>query len=153
LTLMNLLVISIDLATGSHLQANSLLGYNPIVGGRYYGLGNQGAAIFIVSLFVFLGLAISWLRARGRSRAVIAVPVVVGLLAVFVSGNPSWGAKFGGTIAVLAGLMVLLALLTEIRLSLLRLALIGLVYLDVILVINFLAYLLPPVSCVRLCSS
>src|SRR5699024_3384539 len=102
LTLMNLLVISIDLATGSHLQANSLLGYNPIVGGRYYGLGNQGAAIFIVSLFVFLGLAISWLRARGRSRAVIAVPVVVGLLAVFVSGNPSWGAKVGGTIAVLA---------------------------------------------------
>jgi hypothetical protein len=144
LTLMNLLVISIDLATGSHLQANSLLGYNPIVGGRYYGLGNQGAAIFIVSLFVFLGLAISWLRARGRSRAVIAVPVVVGLLAVFVSGNPSWGAKFGGTIAVLAGLMVLLALLTKIRLSFLRLGLIGLVSLAVLIGIAFLDWLRTP---------
>src|SRR5699024_6690923 len=111
LTRMNLLVISIDLATGSHLQANSLLGYNPLVisvhrssashlqpnsllgysptvAGRYYGLGNQGAPIFIVSLFIFLGPAISRLRARARSRAVIAVPVLVGLLAVFVSGNP-----------------------------------------------------------------
>ena len=144
LSLMNLLVISIDLATGSHLQANSLLGYNPIVGGRYYGLGNQGAAIFIVSLFVFLGLAVSWLRARGRRRAVIAVPVVVGLLAVFVSGNPSWGAKFGGTIAVLAGLMVLLALLTKIRLSILRLGLIGLVSLAVLIGIAFLDWLRTP---------
>src|SRR5699024_2967369 len=61
LTLLNLLVISIDLAPGSHLQANSQLGYNPLVGGRYFRLGNQGAAIFILSLFVCLGLAISWL--------------------------------------------------------------------------------------------
>src|SRR5699024_1287093 len=126
LTLMNLLVISIDLATGSHLQANSLLGCNPIVGGRYYGLGNQGAAIFIVSVFVFLGLAVSWLRARGCRPAVLAVPVFVGLRAAFVSGNPSWGAKFGGTIAFPAGLMVLLALLTKIRLPILRLGLSGL---------------------------
>nr|WP_253719975.1 hypothetical protein [Brevibacterium renqingii] len=144
LTLTNLLVLSIDLATGSHLQANSLLGYNPIVGGRYYGLGNQGAAIFIVSLFVFLGLVISWLRTRGHRRAVIVLPVVVGLLAVFVSGNPSWGAKFGGTIAILAGLMVLLALLTKVRLSILRLGLIGLASLTVLIGIAFLDWLRAP---------
>ncbi len=144
LTLTNLLVLSIDLATGSHLQANSLLGYNPIVGGRYYGLGNQGAAIFIVSLFVFLGFVISWLRTRGHRRAVIVLPVVVGLLAVFVSGNPSWGAKFGGTIAILAGLMVLLALLTKVRLSILRLGLIGLASLTVLIGIAFLDWLRAP---------
>jgi hypothetical protein len=139
----NLLILSIDLATGSHLQANSLLGYNPIVGGRYYGLGNQGAAIFIVSLFIFLGLAVSWLRTRGHRRAVIAVPVVIGLAAVFVSGNPSWGAKFGGTIAILAGLMVLLALLSKIRLSILRLGLIGVASLAVLIGIAFLDWLRP----------
>ncbi|WP_166822973.1 hypothetical protein [Brevibacterium limosum] len=139
----NLLILAVDLATGSHLQANSLLGYNPIVGGRYYGLGNQGAAIFIVSLFIFLGLVVSWLRARGRTRAVIIVPVVVGLAAVFVSGNPSWGAKFGGTIAILAGLMVLLALLSKIRLTLLRLALIGVASLAILIGIAFLDWLRP----------
>ncbi|MGJ5724434.1 hypothetical protein ACSBQT_08655 [Brevibacterium sp. H602] len=139
----NLLILATDLATGSHLQANSLLGYNPIVGGRYYGLGNQGAAIFIVSLFIFLGLMVSWLRARGHRKAVIIVPVVVGLAAVFVSGNPSWGAKFGGTIAILAGLMVLLALLSKIRLTLLRLALIGLFSLAVLIGIAFLDWLRP----------
>lgn len=139
----NLLILAADLATGSHLQANSLLGYNPIVGGRYYGLGNQGAAIFIVSLFIFLGLMVSWLRARGHRKAVIIVPIVVGLAAVFVSGNPSWGAKFGGTIAILAGLMVLLALLSKIRLTLLRLALIGLSSLAVLIGIAFLDWLRP----------
>ncbi|AZU01490.1 hypothetical protein CXR29_12930 [Brevibacterium linens] len=139
----NLLILAADLATGSHLQANSLLGYNPIVGGRYYGLGNQGAAIFIVSLFIFLGVVVSWLRARGRRKAVIIVPLVIGLAAVFVSGNPSWGAKFGGTIAILAGLMVLVALLTKIRLTLLRLALIGLTSLAILIGIAFLDWLRP----------
>ncbi|WP_262774565.1 hypothetical protein [Brevibacterium permense] len=139
----NLLILAADLATGSRLQANSLLGYNPIVGGRYYGLGNQGAAIFIVSLFIFLGLVVSWLRARGHRKAVIIVPVVIGLAAVFVSGNPSWGAKFGGTIAILAGLMVLLALLSKIRLTLLRLALIGVASLAVLIGIAFLDWLRP----------
>ncbi|MGC2940644.1 hypothetical protein [Brevibacterium sp. FAM 24638] len=139
----NLLILATDLATGSHLQANSLLGYNPIVGGRYYGLGNQGAAIFIVSLFIFLALVVSWLRARGHARAVIVVPIVIGLAAVFVSGNPSWGAKFGGTIAILAGLMVLLALLSKIRLTLVRLALIGVASLAILIGIAFLDWLRP----------
>jgi hypothetical protein len=139
----NLLILATDLATGSHLQANSLLGYNPIVGGRYYGLGNQGAAIFIVSLFVFLGLVVSWLRARGHRRSLIIVPAVIGLAAVFVSGNPSWGAKFGGTIAILAGLMVLMALLTKIRLSFVRLGLIGVVSLAVLIGIAYLDWLRP----------
>ncbi|WP_169252932.1 hypothetical protein [Brevibacterium sp. 'Marine'] len=139
----NLLILAADLATGSHLQANSLLGYNPIVGGRYYGLGNQGAAIFIVSLFIFLSVVVSWLRARGRRKAVIIVPIAIGLAAVFVSGNPSWGAKFGGTIAILAGLMVLVALLTKIRLTLLRLALIGVASLAILIGIAFLDWLRP----------
>lgn len=144
LALLSFLVLTIDLITGSHLQGNSLLGYNPIVGGRYYGLGNQGAAIFIVSLFIFLGLAISWLRARNHTRLVIILPLVLGLCAVFVSGNPSWGAKFGGTIATLAGLLVLLALISRIRLSFFRLALIGLASLAVLLGIAFLDWLREP---------
>ncbi|RBP68187.1 hypothetical protein DFO66_101415 [Brevibacterium sanguinis] len=146
LALTSVLVIAVDLVTGSRLQGNSLLGYNPIVGGRFYGLGNQGAAVLIVSLFVFLGLAISRLRAGGHARLAITVPVVAGAAAVFVSGNPSWGAKFGGTIATLAGLLVLLALVARIRLSLLRLALIGLASLAVLLGIAFLDWLRPPGS-------
>ncbi len=144
LSLLSFLVLSADLITGSHLQGNSLLGYNPIVGGRYYGLGNQGAAIFIVSLFIFLGLAISWLRTKGHRRMVVILPLVLGLFAVFVSGNPSWGAKFGGTIATLAGLLVLLALVSRIRLSIFRLILIGLASLAVLLGIAFLDWLREP---------
>ena len=71
------------------------------------------------------------------------MPIVVGLAAVFVSGNPSWGAKFGGTIAILAGLMVLLALLSKIRLTLLRLALIGVASLAILIGIAFLDWLRP----------
>ncbi|QQB14335.1 hypothetical protein [Brevibacterium casei] len=143
LSLLTVVIIAVDLATGSRLQANSLLGYNPIVGGRYYGLGNQGAAIFIASLFVFLGLLVSRLRAAGHQRLVLIVPAVIGLAAVFVSGNPSWGAKFGGTIATLAGLLVLLALVSRIRLSLLRLGLIGVASLAALIGIAFLDWLRP----------
>lgn len=63
---------------------------------------------------------------------------------MFVSGNPSWGAKFGGTIATLAGLLVLLALVSRIRLSIFRLMLIGLASLAVLLGIAFLDWLREP---------
>lgn len=136
-------VLAVDIALGSGLQFNSLMGYNPIVAGRFYGLGNQGAALFIVA--VFLGLAIVCRRLvighRGRAAALVAV---VGLASVVTLGNPAWGAKFGGTIATLAGFLVLLALLLGIRLNIWRLVLIGAISLAAILGIAGLDYLRPP---------
>ena len=139
-------VLAVDIALGSALQFNALMGYNPIVAGRFYGLGNQGAALFIVAVFLGLAIISRRLLARGRRGWAIALVAVVGLASVATLGNPAWGAKFGGTIATLAGFLVLLALLLGIRLNLWRLALIGAVSLAAILGIAGLDYLRPPAA-------
>ncbi|WP_217494913.1 hypothetical protein [Brevibacterium sp. CS2] len=139
-------VLAVDIALGSALQFNALMGYNPIVAGRFYGLGNQGAALFIVAVFLGLAIVSRRLLARGRRGWAIALVALVGLASVATLGNPAWGAKFGGTIATLAGFLVLLALLLGIRLNLWRLALIGAVSLAAILGIAVLDYLRPPAA-------
>ncbi|WP_236864936.1 hypothetical protein [Brevibacterium daeguense] len=137
-------VLAIDIAIGSQLQFNSLMGYNPIVGGRFYGLGNQGAALFIVALFLGLGLLAGHLVRSGRRGWAVGLISAAGLLSVGTLGNPAWGAKFGGTIATLVGFLVLLALVLGIRLNLWRLLLIGAISLAAILGIAGIDYLRPP---------
>lgn len=141
-------LLGVDVALfGSQLQYNSLMGYNAIVAGRFYGLGNQGAALFIVALFLALAFGARALAARTDRRGPLLLFLAgLGAIAVGTLGNPVWGAKFGGTVATLSGLMVLIALSLRARLSLLRLAGIGAVSLGAILGVAALDYLRAPAA-------
>ena len=143
-SLVSAVVLVVDVALGSRLQFNALMGYNPIVAGRFYGLGNQGAALFLAA--ALLGLGIASARLLDAGRAVTARLLVAGsaVVSVFVLGNPAWGAKFGGTVAAIVGFTVLLLSLFRIRVSLLRLVLIGAGALTIIVGVAGLDYLRPP---------
>lgn len=115
--------IAIDLLTGTHLQVFSLMGYSPLVGGRYYGLGNIAFAVFATStILTAVGIA-QWLVNRGHGRRA-AVSVVVGLCvtAMVLDGAPMWGADFGGVIAIIPGLAITALMVAEKKISLIRLA-------------------------------
>lgn len=140
------LVLGVDVATGSNLQLNSLMGYNAIVAGRFYGLGNQAVAIYIVATLLSLSTLAAWLRARGRSGLGVALAAVLGLAAIVVLGNPAWGAKFGGTIAMLLGWIVLVLMLMGVRLNVRRLLVIGVVSLAILVGVAGLDYLRPAAS-------
>ena len=137
-------VLVVDVAVGSRLQFDALMGYNPIVAGRFYGLGNQGAALFLVAALLGLGIVAARLQDAGRTVTARVLVGVFGLASVFVLGNPAWGAKFGGTIAALVGFTVLLLSLLRIRVSLVRLAAIGAGALAIIVGVAGLDYLRPP---------
>lgn len=143
-SLLSALVLLADVALGSRLQFNSLMGYNPIVAGRFYGLGNQGAALFLVASLLGLGIVAARLGAHGRAGWARALTAVYALVSVCVLGNPAWGAKFGGTVAALVGFTVLLLALFRIRVNLLKLAGIGAGALVVIMGVAWLDYLRPP---------
>jgi len=49
---MTFIVLAADVMNGSRLQLSSLLGLNPIVGGRYFGLGNVAFALFAAATFL-----------------------------------------------------------------------------------------------------
>ncbi|WP_409329718.1 hypothetical protein [Trujillonella humicola] len=115
-----------DVLTGSHLELNAPLGYDPIVAGRFTGYGNLSFGLLSVSaLLSAAGLAtLAGRRARaGRARMVTGLSVLaIGVVVVGVVGAPQLGRDFGGVLAVLPGFLLLAMLLTGMRVTVVRLA-------------------------------
>lgn len=124
LCLFTLAVLGVDVMTGSRLQLEVPFGLSLLEGGRFYGIGNEALGVYCVcalvgaawvGLLVTRRLAVS--PARGvASRAPAGAATVVGLFAVVASGWPGFGAKVGGTIALVPCFLVLLAWLAGVRL-------------------------------------
>jgi hypothetical protein len=109
----SVLVLALDVVTGSHLQLNSLLGYNPIVAGRFIGFGNMPFAVYAVSGLIALAAVIEGQTARTARW----LAVVVGGTLVIIDGAPGLGADFGGVLALVPGIALLTMIATGIRLS------------------------------------
>jgi hypothetical protein len=141
------LTVGLDLLTGTPLQLNSLMGYSPLVGGRYYGLGNIAFSVFATStLLASVGVA-QWLIRRGGGHArawALAIVLALGLTAMALDGLPLWGADFGGVIAFVPGLAVSVLVVAGKRISLTRLAAFCAAGGLAVLVIAFLDHLRPP---------
>jgi hypothetical protein len=121
-----LATLLIDVLTGSTLELDGLLGYDPIVAGRFTGYGNLSFGLLAVSALLVTAavatVAGRWAGPR-RSRAVTLGTVVgVGLVVVAVIGAPSLGRDFGGVLAAMPGFLLLAMLLGHVRVTLLRFA-------------------------------
>jgi hypothetical protein len=76
---------------------SSVLGYSPIVAGRFYGMGNQAMSVLVASLLLLVVLV---LEHRGRvGKWAKTMVVAVFLLGIAIIGWPSFGANTGGTVA------------------------------------------------------
>jgi hypothetical protein len=113
-------VLGVDVVTGSRLQLSSLMGYSPLVAGRFYGFGNVPFALFAAASTVAAAVLAAPLLRRGRRRAAGLLAGALGVVAVAVDGV--WGADFGGVIALVPGFAVLAMGLAGIRLTVRRLA-------------------------------
>ncbi|MGH3453482.1 MAG: hypothetical protein ACRDP2_03625, partial [Nocardioidaceae bacterium] len=111
--IVSVLVLALDVVTGSHLQLNSLLGYNPIVAGRFIGFGNMPFAVYAVSGLIALAAAMQGQTARTARW----LAVVVGGTLIIIDGAPGLGADFGGVLALVPALAFLTMIATGIRLS------------------------------------
>ncbi|MEW5784084.1 MAG: hypothetical protein AB1767_03195 [Bacillota bacterium] len=92
------LVIIGDTLTGAQLQQASLLGYDPIAGARFYGVGNEYMGVLIGST-VLGTTALAAVADQGhRSLIVLTFLPFYGLIILLLAA-PQFGANFGGTIA------------------------------------------------------
>jgi hypothetical protein len=93
---------AVDVIAGSPLTARSLLGPNPGLGVRFFGIGNELESSLVVLTTVGVGAALASARARlGRppsTRAAIAAFLVTGAVfaAIFAAGR--FGADVGAAI-------------------------------------------------------
>ena len=100
--LATLAVLGLDAMTGSRLQPEAPFGLSLLVSGRYYGIGNDVLGVYCVSALA----GAAWLG-RALPRRPAAVMWAVGLFAVVALGWPGFGAKVGGTIALVPCLVLL----------------------------------------------
>lgn len=96
--------ILIDLSLGAPLMKTSLLGYDPIVGARFYGIGNEYSGVLLGSSI--LGTT-ALLQRYSRSQKYLEWLVwAYFLLIIFVSASPKLGTDVGGTITSLVAFTI-----------------------------------------------
>ena len=142
-SLATMLVLAVDVMTGSRLQISSLMGLQPVVGGRFYGMGNVTFALFATATLLLCIVASAHFVRRGEVRTGAVVALAIGLAAVVVDGLPAWGADGGGPPALLPGLAYLVLAILGIRMTWRRGLLIGGVTVGLFLLVGFLDWLRP----------
>jgi hypothetical protein len=117
--LLTVVVLGVDVMTGSRLQLETPFGLSVLQAGRFYGIGNEALGSYgITGLLAAAWLARLALRRYPSSRRpAVAVVAVVGLFAVFASGWPGFGGKVGGTIAMVPCFLLLAGAVAGIKLN------------------------------------
>lgn len=111
--------ILVDLVTGAHGQLSSLMGYSPIVAGRFYGLSPLSFAALATYVLVLTGM----LAARQRHPGLVAAAIGAGTVAI--AGAPMFGAKFGAILSLVPAFGLLALAVSGRRLSWAKTALLG----------------------------
>ena len=106
---------AIDVIAGSPLTPLSLIGPDPGLGVRFYGIGNELEATLVPLILVGTGAAITVLRPQLSPRRAAAVFLVVGFVAAFVFAFGRFGADVGAAIVLPAGAAMAVAALEAPR--------------------------------------
>jgi hypothetical protein len=111
--------------TGSRLAQETPFGLSALVAGRFYGLANNAVVLYgAAGILCAAWLGGTALRDGARGRA-LALMSAVAIAVVVVAAWPGFGAKVGGTIAMVPGFGLLLAAAAGVRLTARRWALLA----------------------------
>ena len=113
LSILTVLAINIDLLTGATMIQSSVLGYDPMSGARYYGIGNEYMGILIGSM-VAISAAV---YERFNRRWLLFGMGWVFLAQCYMIAGPSLGANSDGMLTAPAAFLITLALLANLRIS------------------------------------
>jgi hypothetical protein len=157
-------VIGVDVITGSHLQIGAPFGLSLVEAGRLYGVGNNALGVYVVAGMLTASWAavlarggdppnppaVSVLRRRAGNgdarRTAVLAAAAVAAATVIASGWPGFGAKVGGTIAMVPAYLVLLAAIAGIKITPRRGLLIAVSGVALVAVFAVLDYLLPAIG-------
>lgn len=93
------LTIAVDVVRGAPLIRASLLGYDPMGGARFYGLGNEFMGVYIgAAILALTMLGERWPRLRPYTTTLVGLGF---LLSTYLIAAPHLGANVGGAISVM----------------------------------------------------
>jgi len=112
---LTVLAYAADVLAGSSLTALSLLGPNPGLGVRFYGIGNELEALLAVLVVAGTGAALAGFAPRLSPREGVAAFLATGIAAAFVFAAGRFGADVGAAIVFPLGAAVAAAVLAGRR--------------------------------------
>ncbi|TWI53951.1 hypothetical protein [Halalkalibacter nanhaiisediminis] len=92
---MTFVLITLDVSLASPLMQRSYLGYDPIIGARYYGIGNEFAGVYLISALMVLH---PFLMKKQKVVTNISVMIIF-LCLVFFLGKNTLGTNAGATLS------------------------------------------------------
>lgn len=95
------LIILVDLFAGAPLAKSSTLGYDPIIGARYYGIGNEYMGVIIGAAIIGVTALLTNLKAKAKLPLIIAG--IVFLAITYAIAAPNLGTNVGGAISAVVG--------------------------------------------------
>jgi len=95
LTFFYFILIGVDILTNDLISNYSVLSHDPIIGARYFGIGNEMVGLFLAVSMLSLGL----LYSRFPKKAIC---LLIALILVILVGHPKLGANVGGLITFLS---------------------------------------------------
>jgi hypothetical protein len=108
-------IILLDTILGNPLQKTSIMGYDPIVGARFYGIGNEYMGILIGSIIIGSTSLLTRFP-RWRKFLIIFIGGLY-LITIYILAAPQLGTNVGGTIAATGAFLTTLILLSGRSLS------------------------------------
>lgn len=119
------LPLAVDNLTGSLLMKHSYLGYDPVVGARFYGMGNEYMGVLIGSSILFVAACMEMGYRRGMKA--FSLLLFVGLFVILAA--PWWGTNAGGVITALVGFSIAYVKIFQLSLTKKRIGILLLVIL------------------------
>ncbi|HWS57768.1 MAG TPA: hypothetical protein VN257_04455 [Actinotalea sp.] len=119
------IVLVLDMLTGSHLVIDSPMGAHRVLAARFYGLSNQAFAMLTSAGLLLAAVVADVLLRRGRRRLATAAVAAIGVLLVVVDGAPGLGSDFGGPPALVVSFALLTLVVSGRKVSWRTLLIIG----------------------------
>lgn len=107
-------ILSIEVLAGGHAFLNTIFGYDPIRGARFFGIGNEAMAILMANGLLLFGIMLE----KAWNRWTIIAGAILALVLIVLIGFPGLGTNTDGPIMATAAftVMVLLSMKSKARL-------------------------------------
>ncbi len=100
------LPLLLDGFMGGEWIRRSYMGYDPVIGARYYGIGNEYMGVMLGGAWLSVAMAGEWLKARAHQRLLLFgfMGMVFSIIILYMAW-PEGGSKAGGILVFVAALI------------------------------------------------
>lgn len=117
-SLLMIFLITVDSVMGTPLMQGNIMSYDPMIGARYYGIGNEYEGVTIGSAIIGFAVLLEYKKLPKWIVGILMMAIL------FISAYPGMGANVGGAISECIAYITFILLIYNVRVDIKRVILI-----------------------------